>query len=124
MKAAQFNDVWVYCASTEMVEVYEDAMQEVDPEYLEESDIRGYLLVMADLRDLARSKVRPFVCVILGPWFSVNGSLNFGSANFNPNDYCTLAQLDSIGVLFNMMPAAPVDAGLQHRVWVISMHMW
>jgi hypothetical protein len=62
MKAAQFNDVWMYCASTEMVEVYEDAMQEVDPEYLEESDIRSYLLVMADLRDLARSKVRLFVC--------------------------------------------------------------
>lgn len=34
MTAAMFADLWVYCTSTEMVEVYEDAMQDVDPEYV------------------------------------------------------------------------------------------
>lgn len=30
---ARFVDVLVYCAATEIVEVYEEAMQDVDPEY-------------------------------------------------------------------------------------------
>eukprot|EP00123_Amoebidium_parasiticum_P011023 comp20470_c0_seq1/m.26083 comp20470_c0_seq1/g.26083 ORF comp20470_c0_seq1/g.26083 comp20470_c0_seq1/m.26083 type:complete len:1249 (-) comp20470_c0_seq1:392-4138(-) len=57
LRKARYVETWVYCSATEMVEVYEMAMQDVNPDYMDDNEIRQYLLIMADLRDIARKKL-------------------------------------------------------------------
>ena len=99
---SHFEDVWTYHAATEMVEVFEEAMQDVDPEYLDEQDIRHYLLVMADLRDLARRKVRKrpgLACVFFScVWAAFEGTWPAGAC---ANDFGGFLFVSGCGWFFS-----------------------
>ncbi|KNC71659.1 hypothetical protein SARC_15803, partial [Sphaeroforma arctica JP610] len=57
MVEVQFVSLWSHSMARDLVLTYEQQMDRIEPELMDEDEIKQYLIIMADLRDFARKNL-------------------------------------------------------------------
>eukprot|EP01134_Creolimax_fragrantissima_P006690 CFRG6690T1 len=97
MKESFFVNLWSHSVARDLVLKYEQQMDEIDPELMDETEIKQYLIIMADLRDIARKNLDP-VGVHLGYLPNTCPFLKgvYGSIEQNVNESVKRRRRDSL----------------------------